>query len=192
MEILNLTTKEINQNGYHKTILTRDKIGALFIFPNGHIPEDCLACDGYVLKIDDYQKLYAIIGKDYNNGSELEDEFRIPDYNLTGLFLQPGSKNFGTKKLAGLPKINLALRVDASGKVNSYYGNKSLSEYGTDDYGGVMTALTDGGDEPMRLMSDATNIKYRAGDLIMDTNIYGKSTTVQPPSQIVHICIKYK
>ena len=192
MEILNLTTKEINQNGYHKTILTRDKIGALFIFPNGHVPEDCLACDGYVLKIDDYQKLYSIIGKDYNNGSELEDEFRIPDYNLTGLFLQPGSKNFGTKKSAGLPKINLALRVDASGKVNSYYGNKSLSAYGTDDYGGVMTALTDGGDEPMRLMSDATNIKYRAGDLIMDTNIYGKSTTVQPPSQIVHICIKYK
>ena len=192
MEILNLTTKEINQNGYHKTILTRDKIGALFIFPNGHVPEDCLACDGYVLKIDDYQKLYAIIGKDYNNGSELEDEFRIPDYNLTGLFLQPGSKNFGTKKSAGLPQINLALRVDASGKVNSYYGNKSLSAYGTDDYGGVMTALTDGGDEPMRLMSDATNIKHRAGDLIMDTNIYGKSTTVQPPSQIVHICIKYK
>ena len=135
MEILNLTTKEINQNGYHKTILTRDKIGALFIFPNGHVPEDCLACDGYALKIEDYQKLYAIIGKDYNNGSELEDEFRIPDYNLTGLFLQPGAKNFGTKKAAGLPKINLALRVDASGKVNSYYGNKSLSAYGTDDYG---------------------------------------------------------
>ena len=192
MEILNLNTKEINQNGYHKTILTRDKIGALFIFPNGHVPEDCLACDGYALKIDDYQKLYAIIGKDYNNGSELEDEFRVPDYNLTGLFLQPGSKNFGTKKSAGLPKINLALRVDASGKVNSYYGNKSLSAYGTADYGGTMTALTDGNDEPMRLMSDATNITHRAGDLIMDTNIYGKSTTVQPPSQIVHICIKYK
>ena len=46
MEILNLETKEINQNGYHKTILTRDKIGALFTFPNGHVPEDCLACAG--------------------------------------------------------------------------------------------------------------------------------------------------
>ena len=192
MEILNLETKEINQNGYHKTILTRDKIGALFTFPNGHVPEDCLACDGYVLKIEDYKKLYDVIGSDYNDGTETEDEFRIPDYNLTGLFLQPGSSNFGIKKKAGLPSINLALRVDASGKVNSYYGNKSLSAYGTADYGGTMTALTDGNDEPMRLMSDATNITYRAGDLIMDSNIYGKSTTVQPPSQIVHICIKYK
>ena len=192
MEILNLHTNEINQNGYHKTIFTRDKIGALFIFPNGYIPDDCLACDGYVLKIEDYKKLYSIIGKDYNNGTENNDEFRIPDYNLTGLFLQPGASNFGAKKSAGLPSIGLALRVDASGKVNSYYGNKSLSAYGTDDYGGVLTALTDGSDEPMRLMSDATNIKYRAGDLILDTNIYGKSSTVQPPSQIVHICIKYK
>ena len=79
MEILNLNTKEINQNGYHKTILPRDKIGALFIFPNGHVPEDCLACDGYALKIDDYQKLYAIIGKDYNNALNLKmnSEFLI-------------------------------------------------------------------------------------------------------------------
>lgn len=192
MEILSLSTKEINQNGYHKTILTRDKIGALFIFPNGHIPEDCLACDGYVLKIDDYGKLYSIIGKDYNDGTESEDEFRIPDYNLTGLFLQPGSSNFGVKKSAGLPSIKLALRVDAKSKADSYYGSKYLSSYGLDDYGGAMTSHSDGSDEPMRLMDDATNIKYRAGDLIMDANIYGKSSTVQPPSQIVHICIKYR
>ena len=191
MEILNLNTKEINQNGYHKTILTRDKIGALFIFPNGHVPEDCLACDGYALKIDDYQKLYAIIGKDYNNGSELEDEFRVPDYNLTGLFLQPGSKNFGTKKSAGLPSIDLVLRVDAGATVKQYYNNTYLSEYSGDDYGGCLTHGTGGSDEYMFQMSKATKIK-KAGDLIMDTNIYGKSTTVQPPSQIVHICIKYK
>lgn len=31
----------------------------------------------------------------------------------------------------------------------------------------------------------------KAGDLILDTNIYGKSKIVQSPSQIVHICIKY-
>ena len=192
MELLILNTNEINQNGYHFNKLTRNKIGFIYTAPIKIVPDDCLACDGYVLKIEDYKKLYSIIGKDYNDGTENNDEFRIPDYNLTGLFLQPGASNFGAKKSAGLPSIGLALRVDASGKVNSYYGSKSLSAYGTDDYGGVLTALTDGGDEPMRLMSDATNITYRAGDLILDTNIYGKSTTVQPPSQIVHICIKYK
>lgn len=191
MEILNLYTNEINQNGYHKTILTRDKIGALFIFPNGYIPDDCLACDGYVLKIEDYKKLYSIIGKDYNNGTENNDEFRIPDYNLTGLFLQPGTSNFGAKKSAGLPNIDLALRIDAGATVKQYYSNSYLSTYSGDDYGGVMTVTTNGSDEYMFQMSKADKTK-KAGDLIMDTNIYGKSTTVQPPSQIVHICIKYE
>ena len=192
MEISNLKTQRINQNDYHKNIFTRNKIGALYTFPKRFTPEDCLACDGYVLKIIDFSELYEIIGTTFNSGTEADDEFRIPDYNLTGRFLQPGNKNLGTAKNAGIPSIKLALRVDAKTRVDTYYGGKYLSSYGTDDYGGVMTALTDGSDEPMRLMTDATALKYRAGDLILDSNIYGKSTTVQPPSQIVHICIKYK
>lgn len=192
MEISNLKTQRINQNDYHKNIFTRNKIGALYTFPKRFTPEDCLACDGYILKIIDFSELYEIIGTTFNSGTEGVDEFRIPDYNLTGRFLQPGNKNLGTAKNAGIPSIKLALRVDAKTKVDTYYGGKYLSSYGTDDYGGVMTALTDGSDEPMRLMTDATALKYRAGDLILDSNIYGKSTTVQPPSQIVHICIKYK
>ena len=67
MKILNLTTNEVNQNGYHKNILTKDKIGALFIFPNGYTPSDCLSCEGYVLKITDYKKLYKVLGKDFFN-----------------------------------------------------------------------------------------------------------------------------
>lgn len=191
MKILNLNTNEINQNGYHKTILTKDKIGALFIFPNGHVPKDCLACDGYALKIEDYQKLYAIIGTDFNDGTEEKDEFRIPDYNISGRFLQPGSSSFGTKKSAGLPGIDLALRIDAGATVKQHYESTYLTDYGTNDYGGCLGASTSGSDEYMFQMSKATILK-KAGDLIFDTNIYGNSTTVQPASQIVHICIKYK
>ena len=66
-----------------------------------------------------------------------------------------------------------------------------LTEQSGISYGGCLTHGTGGSDEYMFQMSKATKIK-KAGDLIMDTNIYGKSTTVQPPSQIVHICIKYK
>lgn len=191
MEILKLSTNEINQNGYHKNIITKDKIGALFIFPNGYVPEDCLSCDGYVLRIDDYAKLYTVLGKDFNTGNESEEEFRIPDYNLTGNFLQPGSSAFGSKKAAGLPNIDLALRVDGGGTAKQYYGNAYLTAYGTDDYGGTLTVLTNNSDEYMFQMSKAAKNR-KAGDLILDTNIYGKSKTVQPPSQIVHICIKYK
>ena len=191
MEIKNLKANEINQNGYHKNILTRDKIGALFVFPNGHLPNDCLACDGYILKIDDYLKLYAILGKDYNKGDEKNDEFRIPDYNITGRFLQPGSKDFGALKAAALPNIDLALRVDGGATAKQYYGNSYLTAYGTDDYGGALTVTTNGSDEYMFQMSKAAQNR-KGGDLILDKNIYGKSKTVQPPSQIIHICIKYK
>ena len=41
MEILSLSTNQINQNGYHKTVLTREKIGALYTFPIDFTPEDC-------------------------------------------------------------------------------------------------------------------------------------------------------
>ena len=121
MGIQNLQSNEINQNGYHKNILTQDKIGALFIFPNGYVPNDCLACDGYILKILDYSSLYNIIGKDYNKGDEKSDEFRIPDYNISGRFLQPGTSNFGAVKSAGLPNI-----TDSAGNEISYLDNMEM------------------------------------------------------------------
>lgn len=105
MEISNLKTQRINQNDYHKNIFTRNKIGALYTFPKRFTPEDCLSCDGYVLKIIDFSELYEIIGTTFNSGTEADDEFRIPDYNLTGRFLQPGNKNLGTTKNAGIPSI---------------------------------------------------------------------------------------
>lgn len=103
MEILTLNSNEINQNGYHINKLTRNKIGFIYIAPANIIPDDCLACDGYVLKISDYKKLYSAIGKTYNTGVENDDEFRIPDYNITGRFLQPGT-NIGSQIAAGLPQ----------------------------------------------------------------------------------------
>lgn len=102
MELLTLITNEVNQNGYHFNKLTKNKIGILYIAPVNMIPEDCLACDGYVLKISDYKKLYSAIGNYFNTGSEQPDEFRIPDYNITKRFLQP-SQNVGILIEAGLP-----------------------------------------------------------------------------------------
>lgn len=61
MEILSLLTNEINQNGYNFNLLTKNKIGFLYIAPVNVVPDDCLACDGYVLKIADYRKLHAVI-----------------------------------------------------------------------------------------------------------------------------------
>ena len=40
MEILSLFTNEINQNGYNFNLLTKNKIGFLYIAPVNIVPED--------------------------------------------------------------------------------------------------------------------------------------------------------
>lgn len=187
MGIKNLQSNEINQNGYHKNILTQDKIGALFIFPNGYIPNDCLACDGYVLKILDYSKLYKIIGKDYNKGDEEAEEFRIPDYNITGNFLQPGSNNFGTIKAAGLPNITGAFLPRGDSGCYPFFDYSTAS-------GAFSKSSAGGSTPPYENAGGSSGAKVGAFNFSAKNSnaIYGKSTTVQPPSQIVHICIKYK
>ena len=187
MGIQNLKSNDINQNGYHKNILTREKIGALFIFPNGYVPNDCLACDGYILKILDYSSLYNIIGKDYNKGDEKFDEFRIPDYNISGRFLQPGTSNFGAVKSAGLPNITGSFLPRGDSGCYPYYNYSSTS--------GAFTKSSLGGNSaPYENAGGASSAKVGAFNFSAQNSnsIYGKSTTVQPPSQIVHICIKYQ
>lgn len=176
MKISNLITNEVNQNEYHFNKLTRNKIGILYVVPVNIVPEDCLACDGYVLKIIDYKKLHSVIGNYFNTGEEAEDEFRIPDYNITGRFLQPNI-NVGIQIDPGLPNItgNFGKTQTIS---NDSYGN------------GAFTCVYEGriGDAN----NGATNLYHWTFDASRSNSIYGSSNTVQPPSQTVHICIKYK
>lgn len=178
MKILSLNTNEINQNGYNLNKLTRDKIGFIFTAPIKIIPEDCLACDGYVLKIDDYQKLYSVIGKTFNTGNEAENEFRIPDYNITKRFLQPGT-NVGVQIAAGLPNItggwnNVGVEPGAISATGAFYNNPVSGTF-------FYHASGRGG-----------NVGGFYLNASRSSSIYGKSSTVQPPSHTVHLCIKYK
>lgn len=172
MEILSLFTNEINQNGYNFNLLTKNKIGFLHIAPVNIVPEDCLACDGYALKIEDYKKLYSVIGTTFNTGDEAPDEFRIPDYNITKRFLQPG-KNTGIQVSAGLPNIT--------------GGNTIVSPYRSTPYGAF--AKTTGS---QNIHGGGEWYSVSNFDASRSSDIYGNSSTVQPQSQIVHICIKYK
>ena len=166
MKIINLITNEINQNGYNFNLLTKNKIGFLYTAPVNIVPEDCLACDGYVLKIEDYKKLYAVIGTTFNTGDETEDEFRIPDYNITKRFLQPG-ENVGALIEAGLPTHTHTITMNRTDKSGN--DTDCVWSYGENRNGAA------------KVTSSAPN-----------NTVYGKSTTVQPPSQVVHICIRYK
>lgn len=215
MEILTLNSNEINQNGYHINKLTRNKIGFIYIAPANIIPEDCLACDGYVLKISDYKKLYSAIGKTYNTGVENDDEFRIPDYNITGRFLQPGTK-IGTQIAAGLPQHTHSGTTSSNGAHTHTRGTMNITgAFDESDRGqGVSGAFYVGaknatarGDnngsagywcqfDASRTWTGETSSNGAHTHTMTTGNAsnitYGASTTVQPPSQIVLLCIKYK
>jgi len=61
MKLFNLSVNQLNQNGYSRNMQTKGKIGALFLFPINHTPNDCLSCDGYSLLIIDYEDLFKVI-----------------------------------------------------------------------------------------------------------------------------------
>ena len=166
MEIKNLSTNQLNQNGYSKNTLTKGKIGALFTFPTLYTPDDCLSCEGYSLKISDYKDLYRVLGTQFNKTDDEIGTFRIPDYNITKRFLQPGT-DVGIQIEAGLPAHTHTITMNRTSK--SGLDTKCVWSYGENKNGTASVTSS----EP-------------------SNSIYGNSLTVQPPSQIVHICIKYK
>ncbi len=172
-KLFNLSANQLNQNGYSKNMQTKGKIGALFAFPINHTPDDCLSCDGYSLLIVDYEDLYKLIGTYFNQITDPEGTFRIPDYNITGRFLQP-SNNVGVQIDAGLPNITGAVPNFWCGGPTSANGAFALAGSGS-GYGGGS--------------SSGRGFNF---DASRSNGIYGSSNTVQPPSQTVHICIKYK
>lgn len=175
MKLNTLKTPEINQNGYHKNFLTKERIGTLFIYPIDFTPDDCLSCEGYSLLIEDYKDLYKIIGTQFNKNNDAAGTFRIPDYNVTKRFLQPGS-NAGTIIAAGLPNI--------TGTAPAWIANAGFS-------GSLTYGTTTSHGSPNSPLSHQSTPAYKF-DAKISSAIYGKSSTVQPPSQLVHICIKYK
>ena len=211
MELLILNTNEINQNGYHFNKLTRNKIGFIYTAPIKIVPDDCLPCDGYILKITDYKKLYAVIGKTFNVGTEADDEFRIPDYNVTKRFLQPGP-DVGILVAAGLPQHSHSATTSSDGAHThtaqlagdhthtvSYVG----SNYDCGDPGSLVITAAGGSNGTRSWTSSSNGAHTHSTDSKgahthtlttgnASNSIYGGSITVQPPSQIVHLCIKYK
>ncbi|MBR1626466.1 MAG: tail fiber protein [Bacteroidales bacterium] len=178
MEILNLLSNQLNQNGYSKNMQTKGKIGALFAFPINHTPDDCLSCDGYSLLIVDYKDLYKLLGKTFNKSGDAEGTFRIPDYNVTKRFLQPGS-NVATLVEAGLPNIT------------GQYHNVGIEPGGVGVSGSIVNHNW-GGSFFYHASGRGSNLGGFDINASRSSAIYGKSSTVQPPSQIIHLCIKYK
>ncbi len=214
MKVNTLKSPPVNQNGYHKNSLTKERIGTLFIYPIDYTPDDCLSCDGYSLQITDYEDLYKVIGTKFNQSGDATGTFRVPDYNVTKRFLQPGS-GAGTQIAAGLPQHTHSGTSSSNGahthsrgtmEIKGTFG--ALNEFTT--VSGAFTMANGGTRSEGAHTGSAKVITFTASKNwsgatssngahthtmttgnASDTT-YGGSTTVQPPSQLVHICIKYK
>ena len=222
MKVNTLKSPPVNQNGYHKNSLTKERIGTLFIYPIDYTPDDCLSCDGYSLQITDFEDLYKVIGTKFNQSGDATGTFRVPDYNVTKRFLQPGS-GAGTQIAAGLPQHTHSGTSSSNGAhthtrgtmniTGSFFNSNWKQKYSNGTVGtftGAFTSTNDGGTggsnwganggqcsfDASRTWSGSTSSNGAHTHTITvgnasDSN-YGNSTTVQPPSQLVHICIKYK
>lgn len=176
MEILSLKTNSLNQNNYNKNVLTTEFIGSLVVYPINYINEKCLPCDGYILKIFDYEELYSVIGNNFNQGNEAADEFRIPDYNITGEFLQPGVIA-NTHIAAGLPDISGQFQALSSTSNGNVSGPFSVAK----NYGNHTANYT--------IACPILDYKFSATSC---NSLYGNSDTVQPKSATIQVCIRYK
>ena len=209
MKVNTLKSPQINQNGYHRNSLTKERIGTLLIYPIDYTPDDCLSCDGYSLQITDFEDLYKVIGTKFNQSSDASGTFRIPDYNITKRFLQPGN-GAGIQIEAGLPQHTHSGTTSSEGAhthtaqsagnhnhrpitdgkavfngLGGGGGGRGWYQSGDSGY-----TSTDGAHTHTTTSNGAHTHTMTTGNASNTT--YGGSTTVQPPSQLVHICIKYK
>lgn len=141
--------------------------GTILPFAGNTIPDGFLDCNGAGLSAETYSALYGVIGTTYGGDGTT---FNLP--NLTDKFLQ-GSTTAGTTKAAGLPNITGSIRQIVSWR-SSPQGAISWS------YSGACEVS--GNDHSFGVLSF---------DASKSNDIYGNSTTVQPPAVTVRYIIKY-
>jgi hypothetical protein len=153
--------------------------GSVIAYAGHSVPQGYLPCNGHTLARADYPYLFAAIGTLYNNGSEDNDHFSIPNYNTERRFLQ-GNTTAGNKTSPGLPELsgnlsNLWQRnTDPSTLASGVFKNTTFNRWDIGD-GDTHSSFND-----IRMQASWAN------------PIYGASTTVQPSAQDVVFIIKYK
>lgn len=130
-----------------------------------------LLCDGRAVSRTDYSALFAAIGTTWGEGDG-STTFNLP--NLIDKTVWGGS-TVGAYKDAGLPNIE--------GELSNFVGTTSPT---------VSGALSIAGTGTTRFTQEASG-DYATHRLRLDasSDIYGKSTTVQPPAAVLRPIIKY-
>lgn len=140
--------------------------GSIMMLVNSNVPDGYLECDGSTVSRTTYKDLFDVIGVTYGAGDG-NLTFQLPDFRNKVPWGKDIETNFGYIE-AGLPNITGNIYAFAGG------GGALNTKYEINNFGG--------GGVPQNY------IEFNASK---SNSIYGKSTTVQPPSVKVIFIIKY-
>ena len=166
-------------------------IGEIRWFAMSTPPEGWLVCNGASVSTSDYAALFAAIGKTFTP-RYLDEELKIEDprYINPDIFLLPNlmgkvpwgtSSQVGTEMEAGLPNITgTATFVNSDGVDNTQYPDRGALYWS--NYAHTVKIQTISGTGKRDIMFNAS----------LSNNIYGASTTVQPPALCLLPCIRYE
>lgn len=146
--------------------------GSVIPFAGETPPEGFLLCNGQEVSRITYARLFSVIGEKWGAGDGVTT-FQVP--NLVEKFIEGTESNVGQMVPAGLPNITAGFTAysyrdgSPSGKIKSTITNSNQVQPG-------------GG-------GDRTFVTFNL-DASRNSNIYGKSDTVQPPAVKMLLIIK--
>lgn len=157
--------------GYKESFIP---IGTIIASQSSEIPSGYLLCDGSEVKIEEYQDLYNVIGTTY--GQSDSTSFCIPDLTARTVFGVSDGNDLGKYLEAGLPNITGTFTPS-----NQWYDESSGC------FSHVASATSnrcgDGGSWPHKTIYTF--------DASKSSDVYGKSSAVQPASVVTNFLIKY-
>lgn len=146
-------------------------VGTIIAVGYTGVPEGYIHCNGAEVSRSTYANLFSTIGTTYGSGDG-SNTFNLPD--TVGKFLE-GGRDAGRYYSAGLPNID---------------GHFSVAmEWSQDRYDGAFRRDNQDGHGPDG--SEWANSQLISFDASRNSDIYGASNTVQPPSVTAIYCIKY-
>lgn len=165
-------------------------IGEIRWFAMSTPPTGWLVCNGATVFTSNYAALFAAIGKTFTPQLiDTDPDVENPEYSDPEVFRLPdlmgkvpwGSTSVGTVIDAGLPNITgMVTYVNSDGVDQNRYPDTGCFYWGEYAYRLANT---------MKSGTGKRNLKF---DASRSNNIYGASTTVQPPALCLLPCIRYE
>lgn len=159
--------------------------GTVLSFAGNTIPENYLLCDGRAVSRSTYADLFNVIGTTYGAGDG-SSTFNLP--NLVDKFVEGGNAS-GAVKNAGLPNIQGTLTGNAEFRdsFGTILRNKDTRDLQRRYLAPNSDYNTTNGKKDSTILPTYCYVNLDAHNL---NNIYGSSSTVQPPAIVMKYIIK--